>query len=194
MIRRRSLSIAIALAGLVLTPAPLVAQSGFEPKGVVSKFVPPRDDSGSWDGTWWYVNRDGKFALWIRNENGVPQIKLRYLSLNTPEGFETDWLGASDYITKIGPGKFRLTLDERDANTIKGHWDWTLDATDSSRIEAGTFSMHRTNKGRQLAMVFDELTRTMRRRNRPDDVFSSAPSMTFFLGSKRQVLWDELPF
>ena len=196
MARPRTLSIAITtlLALAALGAGPLAAQLQFEPKGEVSRFIPPRDDAGSWDGTWWYVSRDGKIALWIRTADGKPQIKLRYLSLNAPEGFETDWVGASDYITKIGPGKFRLSLGESDANTITGKWDWTLDSTNSSRIEAGTFKMHRTNHGRQLAMVFDELIRTMRRQNKPDDVFTSAPSLTFFLGSKRQVLWDELPF
>ena len=182
----------VALA--VLGAGPALAQVGFEPRGEVTRFVPPRDDSGSWDGTWWYVSRDHKIALWIRTADGAPQIKLRLFSLIAPEGFETDWTGASEYITKIGPGTFQLALGERDANTIKGTWDWALTAPDSARIEHGTFAMHRTNGGRQLAMVFDELIRTMRRRGRPDDVFTSSPSMTFFLGSKRLVLWDELPF
>jgi len=190
----RPLSIVATLLFLALLAAPLSAQLGFEPKGEVSRFVPPRDDAGSWDGTWWYVNRDSKIALWIRTESGSPQVKLRFMSTSAPEGFETDWNGLSDYITKIGPGKFRLTLGERDANTIRGQWDWTLSAPESARIETGTFSIHRTNRGRQLALVFDELLRTMRRDGKPDDVFSSAPSLTFFLASKRQVLWDELPF
>ncbi len=196
MARPRSLSLAIAamLALAAVAGGPLAAQLQFEPKGELSRFIPPRDDTGSWDGTWWYVNRDGKIALWIRTADGKPQVKLRYMSLNGPEGFETDWVGASDYITKIGPGKFRLTLGEKDANTIKGQWDWTLDSSNSSRIETGTFTIHRTNRGRQLALVFDELIRTMRRQNRPDEVFMSAPSLTFSLGSKRHVLWDELPF
>jgi hypothetical protein len=182
----------LTLAALGATSAS--AQLGFEPRGDVSRYVPPRDDAGSWDGTWWYTSRDHKIALWIRTEDGVPQIKLRLFSLVAPEGFETDWTGAAEYITKIGPGTFRLTLGERDANTIHGTWDWKLEAPDSARIEHGTFSMHRTNGGRQMAFVFDELIRTMRRNGRPDDVFTSAPALTFFLGSKRQVLWDELPF
>lgn len=182
------------LAALLLGSPHAVAQATFEPRGEVSRFVPPRDDAGSWDGTWWYVNRESKIALWIRTENGVPQVKLRYMSTSWPEGFETDWAGASEYITKIGPGKFQLTLEERDANTIKGKWDWTLKAEDSSRVEIGTFAMHRTNRGRQLAFVFDELVRLKRRAGKPDEGFTSAPSLTFFKGSGRLVLWDELPF
>jgi len=191
---RRPLSILGAFLVATLFAAPLGAQLTFEPRGEVSRFVPPRDDAGSWDGTWWYVSRDSKIALWIRAENGTPQVKLRFLSMNAPEGFETDWTGAADYITKIGPGKFRLTLSERDLNTIHGRWDWSLEATDSARIESGTFAIHRTNRGRQLALVFEELIRTMHRKGRPDDVFTSSPALTFFLASKRHVLWDELPF
>jgi len=185
--------VATVAAALLLSDA-ATAQVTFEPRGNMARYVPPRDDAGSWDGTWWYVNRESKIALWIRTENGMPQIKLRYVSTNWAEGFETDWEGASDYVTKLGPGKFRMTLGERDANSIAGRWDWTLESPGSTRVEAGTFALHRTNTGRGLAFVFEELLRSRRTVGRPEVGHISAPSLTFTKGSTRLVLWDELPF
>ena len=78
---------AAALAIVVATP--LVAQPSPAPHRSVR--IAERTDAGDWDGTWWYVSRDAKMALWIRTVDGVPELRFQYASKNAPEGFVTDW-------------------------------------------------------------------------------------------------------
>jgi hypothetical protein len=161
--------------------------------GLSGKQVPERTDAGNWHGTWYYVSRDFKLAMWIRHEGEVPEVMLRFLSLAAPEGFQTDWAGQAEYPVRTGSGTFRLTVTEGDANTIKGSWDWKLQMGKSARVETGTFTIFRTSDGRSLVMNFDELNRRIERGETKDEM-RGAPAWTFRKASKRLALWDELPF
>lgn len=154
---------------------------------------PQRNDQGIWDGTWVYLNRDVNVALWIRTENGLPQVKLRSLNRLTGEGFETDWEGQSSYIHDGWPGIFSLTLDERDANTMNGTWLWEITMGNSSRIETANVSFYRALDGRHLVLTFDDFKRT----RRIDDKVMVIPVNHFWSFRKvsaRLAVWDELPF
>jgi len=153
-----------------------------------------RTDRGTWDGTWYYSNRDSRIVLWLRSDNGAPEARLRYLGTTIPpEAFATDWDGEASYAIEKGDGNFHFTLIERDADTIRGNWDWILEAGRSARAERGEFTMYRGGDGRMLVMAFENFERVHRRGDR----FERYPSehvMTFRKISKRLVLWDEIPF
>jgi len=186
---RASVILVSALCLSILPPA-IEAQRH---SGSVGKKVAPRTDAGEWYGTWYYVFRDGKYALWMRMQDGKPQAKLQFFSTTSPEGFETDWSGNSEYQVKRGKGKFSLIIDEGDENVIAGRWEWELDFGGSARVETGKFDMWRAADGRQIVLNFSELNH-IRRRGEEQEVFSSAPTWSFRKASNRLVLWDELPF
>lgn len=156
--------------------------------------VPARTDAGVWEGTWYYVYRDGWMAIWIRRgKDAKPEVKLRYLSLVSPEAFETDWNGKATYYLVGQPATFEIALDERTDTTIRGTWTWDVQFEDSGRTETGAFTLYRASDGRQMVLKFDRWERIIRRR---DEVkrYSRPPAWTFVKASKRLVLWDEIPF
>ncbi len=156
--------------------------------------VPVRTDAGVWDGTWYYVHRDGWMAMWIRRaKDAKPEVKLQYLSLIAPEAFETDWNGKATYYLVGQPATFEIALDERTDTTIRGTWKWDVQFEDSGRTETGTFTLYRASDGRQMVLKFDRWERIIRRR---DEVkrYSRPPAWTFVKASKRLVLWEEIPF
>ena len=78
--------------------------------------------AGEWPGTYLYTCRDFKLALWIRLRDGNPEIKARFLSLQAPESFETDWNGDASYYFSGLPGTFSLRLGKRGDRRIEGTW------------------------------------------------------------------------
>ena len=182
----------IAAAQETAPPVVPSTQEQFTDWGRATHTVPVASGEGNWDGTWFYVSRDRRMALWIKTENGVPQVKLRYQSLASTEGFETDWDGNASYEVLEAQGKFSLGIKKRDADLIEGHWDWQLAKGKGTRIEIGDFRMFRTGDGRYLAMSFDDLRRHVR--GSQEKEYGSSVSLTFIKVSKRLALWDELPF
>jgi hypothetical protein len=193
VIRRAStLCALLAVAALALALAPPArAQGGDRDFGKESIIVPERTDAGVWDGTWSFVSRDNRMVLWLRTQNGKPELKLQYQSLANAEAFETDWTGRSSYYLAGEPATFECVLTQRDANTLQGNWNWKLEFEDSGRVEVGTFTIYRAGDGRQLVMRFDKLERQLRRR---DEVkrYQMNTSWTFTKASKRILLWDEV--
>ncbi len=58
--------------------------------------LPMPTSKGTWEGTWIYVSRDVRMALWMREKDGKPETKFRFESmLASTETFETDWTGAT---------------------------------------------------------------------------------------------------
>jgi hypothetical protein len=150
-----------------------------------------RSDAGVWDGTWFYSSRDARIMVWMRTQDGKPELKLQYQSLASAESFETDWTGKASYYLAGEPASFDCHLTEGDANTIRGTWDWRVEFDDSGRSEVGTFTIYRAGDGRQLLMRFDTLERKVRRRDEIQK-HSLATAWTFMKASKRIVLWDEV--
>jgi hypothetical protein len=161
--------------------------------GRVSRKVIEPSDKGVWDGTWMYVNRDSRLVMWIKTEDGVPQVKFQYRSTSSSEGFITDWNGNASYEMSTAQGHFSLNIEKRDANAIEGRWDWRLEGTNSFRVEQGDYRMYRTGDGRFFVLDFSDYQKSLSGR-KGERLFETHPAWTFQKVSKRLVLWDELPF
>ncbi len=149
--------------------------------------------AGTFDGTWMYVNRDLRFALWIRTKDGVPQVRLQYQSLASPEAFETDWDGKAVYYLAGNPVTFALKLGTSNAQQLTGTWAWNLEVEHSARREAADVVIYRTQYGRTLLMDFQNFRRTITR-NGKDSLMKVPFNWTWNKVSNRELLWDELPF
>jgi hypothetical protein len=161
--------------------------------GTKTLTYPARSDAGEWHGTWYYISRDAKIAIWIRVTDGLPEAKMQYFGVGTAEQFATDWNGHAEYDFKNRHrGVFDLKFEERDANTIKGRWEWTLEK-DTTRIERGDFIMYRAGYGRSFVMRFDNYERIFVSGDR-EQVWRTDQALTFRKISKRLVMWEELPF
>lgn len=168
------------------------------PEAAASSLAPPpprpeRSDAGTWDGTWFYVSRDTRAALWIRTVDGRPEVSLQYLGVSSLEGFKTDWSGHADYFHDDGRGIFDLTVLEADANTMRVHWEWTLERR-STRRETAEITIYRTGEGRELVLAFDS---SERRIVGPAGDEQALPPRWFWAFRKASyglALWEELPF
>ena len=190
---------------VLLAVAAIVTFSQRVPAGEVKTGVPgPGPDTyvleraepttaGSFDGTWMYVNRDSRYALWIRTKDGVPQVKLQYQSLSTPEAFESDWDGKAVYYLAGNPVNFDLKLGKATKDQILGTWSWDLKIDASARHENADVVIYRTHYGRTILMDFQNFVRTVTR-NGKDAVMKTPINWTWNKVSKRELLWDELPF
>jgi len=149
--------------------------------------------AGSFDGTWMYVNRDARWVLWARTRNGVPQVKLQYMSLASPEAFETDWDGKAEYYVAGSTVTFELKLGKSSADRLVGTWSWVLKIDNSGRRETSDIVIHRTGYGRTLLMDFKNFEKTITRDGR-DKTIKLPVAWSWTKISKRELLWDELPF
>jgi hypothetical protein len=158
--------------------------------------IPEETGAGVWDGAYAYLCRDFKIALWIRTRDGVPEMKLRYSSLQLPEEFETDWNGKATYYMGGNPGTFELAYKSRDAKRIEGGWHWEIQATEEGRVEDASFTAYRAGVGRSVVFKFDKFEREMRKKDAVRKIpFVPPPVWTFRKVSKRtDVLWEEFPF
>jgi len=156
--------------------------------------VAERTDAGEWTGTWYFVSRDEKIALWIRTTGGQPELQLQYFGSILMEHIVTDWKGQADYDVKGRYfGRFDLNITERDENTIKGSLDWTLTVGETIRTERGNFTMYRAGHGRSLVMKFDDYVRIETIGSEQSE-WRSQKAWTFRKASNRLVNWEELPF
>lgn len=163
------------------------------PWGRSAVLVPEPVTAGVWDGSWVYANRDERMALFVRTVDGKPEIKFQYQSLSGPEAFDSDWSGKARYYLSGSPVEFDLRLGEAGAAEMRGTWNWSVEFADSGRSERGTFRIYRINAGRDLAIVFQEYEKVIRRFDKVSR-WNNPPVWVFNKASKRIVLWDELPF
>jgi hypothetical protein len=148
---------------------------------------------GVWEGTWLYVNRDIKLALWLRGSEGIPEYKLRYHRVSGPqEDFETDWAGGAQYTSREGSGKFDLSITSGDENALQATWLWDLQFTDSGKTENANLSITRTGDGRQIVFMFEDYIISLWRGQAKQEIPVNQV-WNFIKVSKRLVLWDELP-
>lgn len=182
-----------AIALVALSPLPALADRGFY--GETGVFVGEPTTAGDWNGSWMYVWRDGRMALWIRDgKNGVPELRFQYQSTSNPETFETDWSGKSTYYLSGQAATFELRLTKRERDEIRGRWEWKVDFGDSGRSETGDVRIYRVGDGRMLAFEFQPgYARAIYRGERVSK-FENPPVFNFVKASRRIVLWDELPW
>jgi hypothetical protein len=149
--------------------------------------------AGSFDGSWMYVNRDSRFALWVRTVGGVPQVKIQYQSLANPEAFETDWDGKSLYYMAGSPVTFELKLGQCTSDRIVGKWLWEVTIGASMRRESADVVIYRTGFGRTLVMDFQNYEKTILNAGR-NKIMKSPMVWTWVKISNRELLWEEFPF
>ena len=154
---------------------------------------PEPTTAGSFDGTWMYINRDMRFVMWARTKDGVPQVRLQFQSLANPEAFETDWDGKAVYYLAGTPVHFDLKLGTANADEILGAWSWTLRLEGTGRAETADVVIHRTGYGRTLLMDFQNYQKVITK-NGKDQIVKMPVAWTWTKVSKRELLWDELPF
>ncbi len=185
-------ALAWSLAGSLLGAAAAAAPPLPVPRERVLVGIPERTDRGNWDGTWLYVSRDGRLALWMRTSEGKLEAKFRYESYRAAETFETAWDGRADYEAQNHPGTFAVTIEEADADTARGTWLWELKLPGATRFERGRFTLYRADDGRTLVVHFSHYEKKIRRGER-EGGFEGEHVIVFRKLSKRLVLWDELP-
>jgi len=171
------------------------AQSSDLMYGRTSVLLPPQTDSGSFDGTWFYVNRDLRIAMWMQTVDGKVQAKFQILRTGMNETFSTGWDGRATYNPGVGNGEgsFRLDLAKTTADRLEGTWEWALRFHDSSRVETSEVAFYRSADGRQMTMHFPTYKLEIARY---EDVSTwEVPQLwTFRKISRRHLLWDEMPF
>jgi hypothetical protein len=192
----------------LLAPAILLVAVSVAGAGGIEKDLPPEMtpdpgkakvmmaspvNEGTFDGTWMYVNRDAHFAMWIKTEGGKPQMRIQYQSIATPEAFETDWSGKSNYYLSGNPVTFEFKLGESDTNRITGSWLWDFETDLHGRKETADIVLQRTGFGRTMLMAFNNFEKTMRR-NGDARVFKLPVAWNWTKISKRELLWNELPW
>jgi hypothetical protein len=186
---------AAALAALALTAFAAEEKTNLPAFGTERLLLKKPDPvfAGSFDGTWMYVNRDSRFALWARTKNGVTKVKVQFQSLANPEAFETDWDGKALYYLAGTPVTFEFKLGECNANQILGSWSWVLESDRRSRRETADVVINRTGFGRTLLMDFQNYKKVTTRDGQ-DSTMAVPVAWTWTKISKRELLWDELPF
>jgi len=165
---------------------------GIGPEKVLLNKADPTT-AGTFDGTWMYINRDARYVLWARTKDGAPQVKLQYQSLASPEAFETDWAGRADYYLAGSKVRFGFELGACTADRIVGKWSWVLEIDRSARRETADIVMHRTGYGRNALMDFQNYEKTITRDGK-DQTFKLPVAWVWTKISKRELLWDEMPF
>jgi len=179
------------LAGLAL-PVPLLAQHDSQFYGHTEVIAPDRTDAGDWYGTWFYTSRTRKIALWIRETDGLPQIKMRLQDRGTgSQSFTTNWNTQADYNLSGLHGLFSLDIETRDENTLTGKWSWAMRTGDARNGEEAVFTIYRSGVGRQLVIDFEDFERTQEHRKSQR---LGRMVWTFHKASRREALWSELPF
>jgi hypothetical protein len=183
---------ALALTALLLVGSEAAWSAPSDGPGIPIVPEAERTEAGQWEGTWYYVSRIFRMAIWMRSEAGRPQLRIRYFSMGTTESFATDWDGHATYEHRGLPGEFTLQIDEADRNSIRGSWRWTLGSADSGRIETTRFTMFRAGDGRQFVLKLEDYKRVYRgaqeRSIEVDQIWA------FRKASRREALWAELPF
>ena len=192
---RLSFGLLLTLVAALLLPSVLLAQRQQRAQAKSAVSSPDRTDAGEWYGTWYYKTHKEKWALWMRMEGDVAQLKIQFQNYDTGENFISNWDALSHYASSEKKGLFELTFAQRDIDLIKGDWVWQLGTAEVDsfvRTETARFQMYRVASGRQLVLRLDDFERVYKGR----DLYTLAAEQawTFHKASRRLVRWQELPF
>jgi len=155
--------------------------------------LPEATDRGTWDGTWIYVSRDVRMALWLTRDKGKTIAKIQFQgTISGDEAFETDWTGTANYSVQDLPGIFEFTLKNDDPDRLEADWYWSLDLRGSSRTENADIQMYRAGNGRRMVMYFKDFERIVKSGGNTRR-FALPQAWTFRKLSRRLALWEELP-
>jgi len=195
MHKLRSLAMTAAASTIVMAARAGEVKTDL-PGTVTDRQLIQKDDettAGSFDGTWMYVNRDLRFALWIRTKEGVPQVRLQYQSLANPEAFETNWDGKALYYMAGDPATVEFKLGPPTADRNVGKWAWDATIGNSERRETADIVLYRTVFGRTVLMDFQNYEKRITDGGR-NKIMKAPVVWNWVKISNRELLWDELPF
>ena len=190
------LGLTLGLAALLIGDgATLVAQEHDSRFGRSTLGGAERSDAGDWYGTWYYVSRTQKMAIWIRDDDGTPQVKWRLSGTQSGDldSFSTDWSSQGVANDRGQSGTFKLTLDTADQNTIAGNWAWEVRAGKNGRKDTANFELYRSGDGRHAVMRITDWKREFWGKREYAQT-QEYKVWTFRKASRREAMWNELPF
>jgi hypothetical protein len=188
---RRLVPLATLLAfALVLMALPADAQKRY------SRRQPELTTEGRFEGTWTYTSVARKFAFFIKFEEGVPRLKVQWMT-QTGEGFHTDWEGKARYLHRGFPITIEFDLN-REASTrdrIVGTYTRQIELEEGDyRRDVGTFEIFRSFSAQSLAWRFINLTRESRLAGKVESKEIQNLFYTMIKVSERVVEWEVIPW
>lgn len=166
---------------------------GSHNKSVGKRTIPAQTDKGSFVGTWYYIDRNQQFAIFIMQKGKKHKIKIQW-KMNTREEFETDWEGECQYKFEGFDGEVRLkVLNPNDINSLKGEWEWSYDMGDMKRTEKSSFTMYRAEDGRKLVWMLPDFKRIIQRGDQ-SRTYAYENMHILRKSSDRIVDWEDITF
>jgi len=158
-----------------------------------ARHIPAQSNDGKFSGTWFYVDRDQRFALFFKEEEGTIKIKLRW-QMNVGESFETDWDGKCKYMFRGNEGNVNLALSNpENKNILEGTWLWQYGLDSGGRTEKATFKIYRSEKGFKLAWIMPDWERVVKQGEKTRKMKIEQMHI-LRKASDRIILWEEIPF
>lgn len=157
------------------------------------RVIPAKTEEGIFTGTWYYIDREKRFAFFIKEEDGYNLLKIRW-KMRGGEEFETDWNGKCQYMYKGYEGKANLVISNPgDKNELKGEWEWTYSTDTITRIERSKFTLYRAEDGRKLVWMLPDFERVIQNGDQSKK-YSYEDLHIFRKASDRIVDWEDIPF
>jgi hypothetical protein len=119
--------------------------------------IPPPDDTGSFVGTWYYVDPGFRIAIFVSEDSpGVFKVRYHVRDKKNNE-YETDTLGKAKYVDEDSLVQIIFTAKVEGPNTITGRHERLLQEKSGAKIkESGNFEMYRAEFGRKLVLRYPE--------------------------------------
>jgi len=119
--------------------------------------LPPPDDTGSFVGTWYYVDPGFKIAIFI-SEDSPGVYKVRYHVRDKKNNdYETDALGKARYVDEDTLFQITFSAKVEGPNRITGRHERIAQEKSGAKVkESGKFEMYRAEFGRKLVLRYPE--------------------------------------
>jgi len=182
----------ITIAVLIMIMLPVLDSYALQ---IISgaRHTPEQTGEGTFLGTWFYVDRDQRFALFFKEEAGKIKAKIMWY-VNSEESFETDWDGKCAYMFRGYEGNVSLQISNPgNKELLEGKWLWQYRFVSSERIESGTFKMYRFEKGFKLAWIMPDWARVVKAGDKEKGLKLDQMHI-LRKASNRIISWEEIPF
>ncbi len=185
--RQKTVLIILFIVSIMIA-LPLCAQA-FDGK----RRTPDPTTEGTFVGTWFYIDRDMRFAFYFKEEEGKIQAKLRW-EIHHGEMFETDWDGKCTYMYGGNEGVVHLDIaNPENKNQLEGKWSWRFGSGSGERLEEGTFTIYRSEKGLKLAWIMPDWFKSFKSGDKQKK-YQYEQMHILRKASNRLIQWEEIPF
>ncbi|MEW5805881.1 MAG: hypothetical protein AB1756_00755 [Acidobacteriota bacterium] len=155
--------------------------------------VPPPTEKGSFVGTWYYVDRDQQFAIFLMKEGRKVKAKLRW-EMKTGESFETDWDGECRYMYRGNEGIVHFDIaNPGNKKRLDGKWLWQYKYGANERKEMATFNIYRAEEGLKLVWLMPDWQKVFREGDK-EKKMKFQQMHILRKASERIINWEEIPF